>query len=108
MMLALGRLHMNEFALQPQHHYVLRLVDAPDVPPGGVINCMTFANCSSTMRALHAPVAKLDKALVYETRDSRFESWRVRHLSFRKPYDTWLSAITHYTLGLLTRPAVRG
>lgn len=32
-MLALGRLHMNEFALQPQHHYVLRLVDAPDVPP---------------------------------------------------------------------------
>ncbi len=26
-----------------------------------------------------APVAKLDKALVYETRDYRFESCRVRH-----------------------------
>lgn len=32
-MLALGRLHMNAFAAQPQHHYLLRLVDAPEVPP---------------------------------------------------------------------------
>lgn len=32
-MLALGRLHLNEFAAQPQHHYILRLVDAPDAPP---------------------------------------------------------------------------
>ena len=32
-MLALGRLHMNDFAAQPQHHFVLRLVDAPDAPP---------------------------------------------------------------------------
>ncbi|MGH1464898.1 MAG: cobalt-precorrin-6A reductase [Cognatishimia sp.] len=32
-MLALGRLHMNAFAAQPQHHYVLRLVDAPTTPP---------------------------------------------------------------------------
>lgn len=32
-MLALGRLHMDDFAAQPQHTYVLRLVDAPEVPP---------------------------------------------------------------------------
>ncbi len=32
-MLALGRLHMNDFAAQPQHHYILRLVDAPEVVP---------------------------------------------------------------------------
>lgn len=32
-MLALGRLHMNEFAAQSQHHYVLRLVDTPKSPP---------------------------------------------------------------------------
>ena len=31
-MLALGRMHLNAFAAQPQHHYVLRLVDAPDGP----------------------------------------------------------------------------
>jgi len=29
-MLALGRLHLAAFAMQPQHHYLLRLVDAPD------------------------------------------------------------------------------
>lgn len=32
-MLALGRLNMAAFAAQPRHHYVLRLVDAPDSPP---------------------------------------------------------------------------
>ncbi len=32
-MLALGRMHVEEFAVQPQHHYVLRLVDQPDVVP---------------------------------------------------------------------------
>jgi precorrin-6A/cobalt-precorrin-6A reductase len=33
-MLALGRLHLAEFAAQPQHHYLLRLVDVPEqVPP---------------------------------------------------------------------------
>ena len=32
-MLALGRLHLAEFAGQPQHHYLLRLVDAPEGPP---------------------------------------------------------------------------
>lgn len=32
-MLALGRMHLAAFAAQPQHHYVLRLVDAPDSPP---------------------------------------------------------------------------
>ena len=32
-MLALGRLHLAEFAAQPQHHYLLRLVDAPEVVP---------------------------------------------------------------------------
>ena len=32
-MLATGRMHVEEFAGQPQHHYLLRFVDAPDVPP---------------------------------------------------------------------------
>lgn len=33
-MLALGRMHVEDFAAQPQHHYLLRFVDAPDaVPP---------------------------------------------------------------------------
>ncbi len=32
-MLALGRLHLTDFAAQPQHHYLLRLVDAPEAPP---------------------------------------------------------------------------
>ena len=32
-MLALGRMHVAAFAAQPQHHYLLRFVDAPDVAP---------------------------------------------------------------------------
>jgi precorrin-6A/cobalt-precorrin-6A reductase len=32
-MLALGRMHVAAFAAHPQHHYLLRFVDAPDVPP---------------------------------------------------------------------------
>jgi precorrin-6A/cobalt-precorrin-6A reductase len=32
-MLALGRMHVAAFADQPQHHYILRFVDAPDAPP---------------------------------------------------------------------------
>lgn len=32
-MLALGRMHVADFAAQPQHHYLLRFVDAPDAPP---------------------------------------------------------------------------
>lgn len=32
-MLALGRMHVEAFAAQPQHHYLLRFVDAPDSPP---------------------------------------------------------------------------
>lgn len=31
--LAVGRMHLEEFAAQPQHHYLLRLVDAPDALP---------------------------------------------------------------------------
>ncbi|KTR82022.1 cobalt-precorrin-6X reductase [Novosphingobium barchaimii] len=31
--LALGRMHVGAFALQPQHHYVLRFVDKPETPP---------------------------------------------------------------------------
>lgn len=31
--LALGRMHLPVFAAQPQHHYLLRLVDRPDSPP---------------------------------------------------------------------------
>lgn len=32
-MLALGRMHVEAFAAQPQHHYLLRFVDAPVQPP---------------------------------------------------------------------------
>lgn len=32
-MLALGRMHVEAFAAQPQHRYLLRFVDAPDRPP---------------------------------------------------------------------------
>ncbi|HEX7855832.1 MAG TPA: cobalt-precorrin-6A reductase [Sphingobium sp.] len=32
-MLALGRMHVAAFAAQPQHHYLLRFVDAPTEPP---------------------------------------------------------------------------
>ncbi|HKY81293.1 MAG TPA: precorrin-6A/cobalt-precorrin-6A reductase, partial [Sphingobium sp.] len=32
-MLALGRMHVDAFAAQPQHHYALRFVDRPDKPP---------------------------------------------------------------------------
>ncbi len=31
--LALGRMHLPAFANQPQHHYLLRLVDTPEAPP---------------------------------------------------------------------------
>lgn len=31
--LALGRMHLAAFASQPQHHYLLRLVDDPGAPP---------------------------------------------------------------------------
>jgi len=32
-MLALGRMHVDAFAVRPQHRYLLRFVDRPDVPP---------------------------------------------------------------------------
>lgn len=32
-MLALGRMHVDAFAAQPQHRYLLRFVDRPAVPP---------------------------------------------------------------------------
>lgn len=32
-LLAIGRMHLAAFAAQPQHHYVLRLVDQPNRPP---------------------------------------------------------------------------
>lgn len=31
--LAVGRMHLEDFAAQPQHHYLLRLVDEPDGVP---------------------------------------------------------------------------
>ncbi|WP_142632888.1 cobalt-precorrin-6A reductase [Ruegeria faecimaris] len=31
--LAVGRMHLEDFVSQPQHHYLLRLVDEPDVLP---------------------------------------------------------------------------
>ena len=31
-LLAIGRMHLSAFAAQPQHHYVLRLVDPPTSP----------------------------------------------------------------------------
>ncbi len=33
-MLALGRMHVDAFAVQPQHDYLLRFVDQPARPPG--------------------------------------------------------------------------
>ncbi|MFB9051384.1 cobalt-precorrin-6A reductase [Sphingobium indicum] len=33
-MLALGRMHVDAFAAQPQHHYLLRFVDMPAAAPG--------------------------------------------------------------------------
>lgn len=32
-MLALGRMHVEAFAAQPQHHYLLRFVDTPETAP---------------------------------------------------------------------------
>ena len=32
-LLALGRLHLAAFAVRPQHHYIVRLVDPPQGPP---------------------------------------------------------------------------
>ncbi|NAO97968.1 cobalt-precorrin-6A reductase [Halomonas sp. MG34] len=32
-LLAIGRMHLSAFTTQPQHHYVLRLVDRPASPP---------------------------------------------------------------------------
>lgn len=32
-LLAIGRLHLKAFSAQPQHHYVLRLIDPPTEPP---------------------------------------------------------------------------
>ncbi|MDN3555487.1 cobalt-precorrin-6A reductase [Halomonas maura] len=32
-LLAIGRMHLAAFAVRPEHHYVLRLVDRPDTPP---------------------------------------------------------------------------
>ncbi|QJQ99591.1 cobalt-precorrin-6A reductase [Halomonas sp. PGE1] len=32
-LLAIGRQHLAAFAAQPRHHYLLRLVDAPEAPP---------------------------------------------------------------------------
>lgn len=32
-MLALGRMHVEAFAAQPQHHYLLRFIDTPDSKP---------------------------------------------------------------------------
>ncbi len=31
-LLAVGRMHLRDFATQPQHHYVLRIVDPPTAP----------------------------------------------------------------------------
>lgn len=32
-LLAVGRMHLAAFAANPQHFYLLRLIDAPDIPP---------------------------------------------------------------------------
>lgn len=39
-MLALGRMHVEAFTAQPQHHYLLRFVDAPEQPP--ILPCHTL------------------------------------------------------------------
>ncbi len=56
-MLALGRMHLAAFAAQPQHRYLLRLVDAPDhspLPDCSVVVArgpFTLANDIGLMRA---------------------------------------------------------
>lgn len=57
-MLALGRMHVEAFAAQGQHHYLLRFVDAPDSPPtlphhSLIIDCgpFTAAGDSQLMQA---------------------------------------------------------
>ena len=50
-MLALGRMHMAEFAAQPQHHYVLRLVDAPKQTPGLPLHTVVVARGPFTVEA---------------------------------------------------------
>lgn len=59
-MLALGRMHVEAFAVQPQHHYLLRFVDTPERPPSLPHHSLivdrgpfTVAGDSSLMR-LHA------------------------------------------------------
>lgn len=42
-MLALGKLHMEDFAAQPDNHYVLRLVDQPETPPSLPHHTVTVA-----------------------------------------------------------------
>lgn len=41
-LLAVGRMHLAEFAPNPQHHYVLRLIDPPDAP-------LPFPACTVTI-----------------------------------------------------------
>lgn len=56
-MLALGRMHVEAFAAQPQHHYLLRFVDPPERPPALPHHSLivdrgpfTFGGDSSLMR----------------------------------------------------------
>lgn len=41
-MLAIGRMHLDAFRVQPQHHYLLRLVDTPSAP-------MPLPDCTVTV-----------------------------------------------------------
>lgn len=55
--LAVGRMHLEAFAAQPQHHYLLRLVDAPEAVPLPRHDCVvargpfTLAGDLALMRA---------------------------------------------------------
>lgn len=42
-MLAVGRMHLGDFAVYPQHGYLLRLVDPPTVPPPFPRHCVVVS-----------------------------------------------------------------
>lgn len=59
-MLALGRMHLSDFTAQPQHFYLLRLVDPPLLPLG-------LPNCH--VEVARGPFEMADDAALMQTHD---------------------------------------
>ena len=77
-LLALGRMHVDAFAAQPQHHYQLRFVDAPDHPPSlpdhHLIVCKNAGGTGAqaklvAARALALPVLMIDRPPLPQRRE---------------------------------------